>query len=860
MVAVPGDTGLRLRCRATSSEVVLNATAVLIWHACEGRRTLEEIGPGLRAEWPDYDWPDDEIEAVVEHLAGNGIVRKSEQAVESVPILRAGFLGVPPGFDPGDNYLVWALSHRAAVIAADPDASEIEVLFHCGPAESLSPTPATDDPDCIRIRIDPDGGARDPDADYIFDLSGQRLGRTENGYGLPPWIDAVDWWGGGADDAKLTLQALTQSRSEDGIDRDASWAALDANAGGSADIDPLRDALASRHGQPIALLSTTEDGGGVSAVNGEAIATSRFALISGSAADPHLAGKALLAALAGGVVPFYTGDPRLVAGINERAYVDPSIYDSVEQAAAVADMLCTDPDYRDRLLAPPVFYGNRLPSVLEPGKAGEALWQEILEEPHVVRKDHPAPSAAPAGRRLTIGMPTFDDYDGVYFSIQAVRLYHPEVLDDIEFLIVDNNPGGPCGEALRTLAQSIPEARYTTHGGVNGTAVSKNRVFLESESEIVLCMDSHVLIVPGALRKLLDYYDAHPGSRDLLQGPLLWDNMKSVATHFEPVWRNGMWGTWASDERGRDPDAEPFEIPMQGMGLFACRREAWPGFHPELRGFGSEEGYIHEKVRQAGGRSLCLPFLRWMHRFGRPMGPQYDLVWEDRIRNYFIGFRELGLDTSQMESHFAELLNPGVVDRTRRAVERELDSPFARFDAVYSIDLNGDRARWRRRVEPLAELGIDKRIRYQPAPADAGSNDAGCALALFEIVKDARLQGFRRIVVIDGDAVLRADAGWRLAEVEKRIADTEWHVVDLGAATTTPAADNAAGAPLALALHARSFEPLLDHLTGQGEADVSGQSGPPHLQHTLARLCWTETGTPGLATDPQLVVPGQYLV
>jgi hypothetical protein len=29
------------------------------------------------------------------------------------------------------------------------------------------------------------------------------------------------------------------------------------------------------------------------------------------------------------------------------------------------------------------------------------------------------------GGALSIGMATYDDYDGVYFSVQAIRLYHP---------------------------------------------------------------------------------------------------------------------------------------------------------------------------------------------------------------------------------------------------------------------------------------------------------------------------------------------------------------------------------------------------------------------------------------------------
>ena len=71
-----------------------------------------------------------------------------------------------------------------------------------------------------------------------------------------------------------------------------------------------------------------------------------------------------------------------------------------------------------------------------------------------------------------------------------------------------------------------------------------------------------------------------------------------------------MYGRWDDNGQAQDPDAEPFDIPMQGMGLFACRRAAWPGFNPGFRGFGGEEGYIHEKFRQAGGRTLCLPFMK----------------------------------------------------------------------------------------------------------------------------------------------------------------------------------------------------------------------------------------------------------
>jgi len=261
--------------------------------------------------------------------------------------------------------------------------------------------------------------------------------------------------------------------------------------------------------------------------------------------------------------------------------------------------------------------------------------------------------------KLTIGMATYDDYDGVYFTLQAIRLYHPEILGDVEFVVVDNNPHGPCGPALKDLGNWIENYRYIPKGEISGTAI-RDWVFREAACEFVLCIDCHVLVVSGALRRLIDYFQAAPDTIDLLQGPMVYDDLKGYATHFKPGWRDGMYGTWDTDPAGADVDQPPFEIPMQGLGLFACRRNAWPGFNPAFRGFGGEEGYIHEKIRRRGGKVLCLPFLRWMHRFNRPLGTTYTNRWEDRVRNYLIGFRELGWNTDQVIEHFRTFLGETV--------------------------------------------------------------------------------------------------------------------------------------------------------------------------------------------------------
>ncbi|XOF33673.1 MAG: glycosyltransferase family 2 protein [Candidatus Electrothrix sp. YB6] len=282
--------------------------------------------------------------------------------------------------------------------------------------------------------------------------------------------------------------------------------------------------------------------------------------------------------------------------------------------------------------------------------------------------------ATPPGkkRKITIGMATYDDFDGVYFSVQALRMYHPEIIDQCEILVIDNHPDGPCAESLKKLDTSIDGYRYVPLPDVQGTAAGRNALFQHAGGDYVLCMDCHVFLVPGAVHKLAEYFSAHPDSPDLLQGPMIHDNLKSISTHFKPVWRGGMYGVWGHDPRGDDPAGEPFDIPMQGVGLFACRRKAWPGFNPSFYGFGADEGYIHEKFRQAGGRTLCLPFLRWLHRFDRPMGAPYPVHWKDRIHNYLLGFTELGLDTAPVKDHFTKLLGAEKVAALFKEIEKEI--------------------------------------------------------------------------------------------------------------------------------------------------------------------------------------------
>ena len=468
---------------------------------------------------------------------------------------------------------------------------------------------------------------------------------------------------------------------------------------------------------------------------------------------------------------------RRIAGISRQVPALALTYGDINQLEGVLDRI--------------------IPMVLESGlRPGEleqlfqpfsALRADVTRPPAPTPKLSPVPEkklipdATPMGpkKRLTIGMATYDDYDGVYFSVQAIRMYHPEVTADTEIIVIDNHPDGPCGDSLKKLDGSVEGYRYIPLRDMQGTAV-RNVIFQEANADFVLCIDCHVLIVPGALQQLLDYLDSNPDCGDLVQGPIIYDDLSEIKTHFETIWRGGMYGTWSLDERGKNPDSPPFEIPMQGLGLFGCRKEVWPGFNPRFRGFGGEEGYIHEKFRQAGGRTLCLPFLRWLHRFPRPMGVPYRLRWEDRIHNYMVGFDELGLDMQPIYEHFEEHIGQETVVKMIDAVKREIRSPFFYFDAIYCITLDTARQRRRKMEDRCKALGIHERVRFWSAVATPENHHVGCTLSHRGIIAAAKKQGLRNVLVFEDDAIFLDNTMQHLTQSVEELQSQDWNIFYLG--------------------------------------------------------------------------------
>lgn len=248
---------------------------------------------------------------------------------------------------------------------------------------------------------------------------------------------------------------------------------------------------------------------------------------------------------------------------------------------------------------------------------------------------------------LTISMATYDDMDGCFFTAQSLRLHH--VLPaGTEIIIMDNNPESEHGKALAQFATTIPGLRVIPVTDRKSSFV-KYDVVKHAQGEVILGLDCHVLLQPGFIDAMMAYWAARPDSRDMLTGPLLYNDLKSVSVKMEPRWRGHDFGCWASDDDAMN-EGGPFQVWMQGMGCFSFLKKHFPAINQGFAGFGAEEWYVAEKTRQAGGRVICHPALGWNHRFDWPKRT-FPLVLADKVRNYYLGWLEIygSLDHPMMQ-------------------------------------------------------------------------------------------------------------------------------------------------------------------------------------------------------------------
>lgn len=243
-------------------------------------------------------------------------------------------------------------------------------------------------------------------------------------------------------------------------------------------------------------------------------------------------------------------------------------------------------------------------------------------------------------------MACYNNAEQVWWTIQALRMYQD--LSDCEIVVVDNYGDDRLQAWIDNAAPIVKYVRYTD---TRGTAAPRNKIFDNASGEFVLVIDSHVMLAPNAIKELKEWIETNRGRADLFHGPMIYDGMTHYVLGLEPKWESNFFGVWTPAVT--ECPTEEMEIQMHGMGLFGAFKDKWLRYNDEFVGFGGEEGYIHEKYRQHGHKVILLPMLKWMHRFHDQLSTTpYKNIIEERIRNYVIGWTELGKDITDIQEHF----------------------------------------------------------------------------------------------------------------------------------------------------------------------------------------------------------------
>lgn len=409
--------------------------------------------------------------------------------------------------------------------------------------------------------------------------------------------------------------------------------------------------------------------------------------------------------------------------------------------------------------------------------------------PELLQEDEEEPSSSPL---LTIGMVTDGDFDGVYFTVQALNMYHEEVLDDVELLLIDIAPGGRHSSPLKNLMAHVPGGRYVACGHPGG-ATSRNLVFRQAHGEFVLYIAPRVLIAPDSLKQLLGHLKENRQSGDLLWGSMLHSHgpVDSSCAH------------------GLDASC-----------ALVCRRDAWSVMNPRLRGHGGQSGYLEELFRRAGGSVRHLPCLRYVERSAKPVHSGAD-AGDDAIRNRMIWRHELGLPWDAPAHDDSIAIADRQAERSAALrVDREIRDPFFFFDAIYFISFEGNRDSWNYVAGRFERAGVAERIRHMPAIHTPKAPDVGRILGHRAVIAQARKQGLQNVLVFEGNALLAPDAGDQLRATVDALPGSPWLVLYLGgggiagrvgsALGNSPLrAANAALGTSAVAYHQDAFDSIL---------------------------------------------------
>jgi glycosyltransferase involved in cell wall biosynthesis len=165
--------------------------------------------------------------------------------------------------------------------------------------------------------------------------------------------------------------------------------------------------------------------------------------------------------------------------------------------------------------------------------------------------------------KWTIGLPCYNNFPEVFFTVQSLRLHHD--MSNKEIVVVDNYGDDLLRDFVVKKGNGV--VRYVLSNKTQGVSAAKNAVFDVAEGENVLIIDSHILIQRGC-------FDVDIPENTFVQGIAVGNGFDRYSYQWSPRWNAGMWGVFEWKTESEMPK-EPVDIWGMGAGFFACKRNEW---------------------------------------------------------------------------------------------------------------------------------------------------------------------------------------------------------------------------------------------------------------------------------------------
>jgi len=243
-----------------------------------------------------------------------------------------------------------------------------------------------------------------------------------------------------------------------------------------------------------------------------------------------------------------------------------------------------------------------------------------------------------------------------------------------EIILVDDASTLPrLGQELQDLVDTMPKVRLIRNSERRGLMVTRMKGVLESRSQVLTFLDSHIEATEGWLPPLLERIYLNPKA---IACPVI-EEVNDKTFQYKFVTRDLVgvffWNLDFSWKQISIPDWSPYPTPVMAGGLFTIRKEwfAQLGFYDEgMEIWGGEQLELSFKTWMCGGSIEIVPCSRVGHIFRtfspykwttKVKLPEYNYkrvaeVWMDDYKElYYHRLGKTGADRAENIGHFGDV-------------------------------------------------------------------------------------------------------------------------------------------------------------------------------------------------------------